>query len=310
MFSANRLPLIAWFDRQPSVVRGSLWAIVAAGFFTGMPISVRYLSATMTSFEIVFFRSLLGMLIMAPFLAFRGWGGLRTTAPWLHVQRSTINFSGMVLWFYALGVMPIADATAIHFTLPLFIVLLAVIFLGENIGPRRLIAIGAGFLGVLVILRPGAVEFGLPGLGVLVSAALYGGSVIYVKVITRTEPVSSITFYTHSMMLILAAIPTAIYWHTPSWDDAPALALLAGCGTIAPYCFTRALNTMDAGMVAPFDFLRLPFTALAGLLIFAETTSLWTWAGAAVIFGATTYITRREAALERRNSARDDLTER
>lgn len=293
----------AWFARQPSVVRGSLWAIVAIVFFTGMPISVRYLSASMTSFEIIFFRSILGMMIMAPFLAWRGWDGLRTNAPWLHVQRSTINFVGMVMWFYALGIMPLADATAIHFTMPLFIVLLATVFLGEKIGPRRLLAIGVGFLGVLIILRPGAVEFSLPAAGVLASAALYGGSVIYIKIITRTDPVSSITFYTHLIMMLLALIPTAIYWRPPSWDDAPMLALLAGCGTIAPYCFSRALQVMDAGLVAPFDFLRLPFTALAGLLLFAETSSYWTWVGAAVIFGATTYITRREAVLERRNAA-------
>ena len=293
--------IIAWFADQPSAVRGSFWAVIAAGFFTGMPISVRYLSDVMSSFEIVFFRSLLGMMIMAPFLAWRGLGGLRSAVPWLHVQRSTINFIGMVMWFYALGIMPLADATAIHFTMPLFIVLLATIFLGEKIGPRRLMAIGAGFLGVLVILRPGSVEFGLPAIGVLASAALYGGSVIYVKIITRTDPVSTITFYTHLIMLLLALVPTVMYWRSPSWADVPALALLAGCGTIAPYCFTRALNAMDAGLVAPFDFLRLPFTALAGLLIFAESTSLWTWAGAAVIFGSTTYITHREATLERRN---------
>jgi drug/metabolite transporter (DMT)-like permease len=293
--------IVAWFARQPSVVRGSLWAVVAAGFFTGMPISVRYLSDVMTSFEIVFFRSFLGMVIMAPFLAMRGWTGLRTGAPWLHVQRSTINFIGMVMWFYALGIMPLADATAIHFTMPLFIVLLATIFLGEKIGPRRLVAIGTGFLGVLVILRPGSVEFGLPAAGVLASAALYGGSVIYVKVITRTDAVSTVTFYTHLIMMLLSLIPTMMYWRSPGWDDVPALALLAGCGTIAPYCFSRALKAMDAGLVAPFDFLRLPFTALAGLLIFAETTSFWTWVGAAVIFGSTTYITRREAVLERQN---------
>jgi len=161
--------------------------------------------------------------------------------------------------------------------------------------------VGLGFVGVLVILRPGSVPFGLPSAGVLASAALYGGSVIYIKIMTRTEQISSITFYTHLVMLILALVPTVMYWRTPGWNDAPALALLAGCGTIAPYCFSRALKTMDAAVVAPFDFLRLPFTALAGLLLFAESTSVWTWIGAAVIIGATTYITRREATLERGN---------
>jgi len=259
----------------------------------------------MTSFEIVFFRSLLGMMIMAPFFMWRGWGGLRTGVPWLHVQRSTLNFIGMVMWFYAISVMPLADATATHFTMPLFIILLATIFLGEKIGPRRLIAVGTGFLGALVILRPGAMEFGLPAAGVLASAALYGGTVIYIKIMSRTDTISAITFYTHAIMMILALVPTAMYWQSPGWEDVPALALLAGCGTIAPYCIGRALKTMDAGLVAPFDFLRLPFSALAGFLLFSESPSPWTWAGAAIIFGATTYITRRESTIARQNRTRD-----
>jgi drug/metabolite transporter (DMT)-like permease len=290
-----------WFARQPNVVRGSMWAFVAAAFFTGMPISVRYLSASMSTFEIVFFRSLLGMAIMAPFFAWRGWGGLRTHVPWLHFRRSAVNFVGMVLWFYALSVMQLADATAIHFTMPLFIVLLATIFLGEKIGPRRLVALGTGVLGILVILRPGAVEIGLPTVGVLISAALYGGAVIYTKILTRTEPVSAITFYAHLVTVLLALIPTLVFWQSPGWGDAPALALLAACGTIAPYCLGRSLKAMDAGLVASFDFLRLPFAALAGLLLFAETSSPWTWVGAAIIFGSASYITHREAAAERRN---------
>ena len=303
MNAAQRFQALAWFAGQPRIVRGAFWAVTAAGFFTGMPISVRYLSGTMTSFEIVFFRSLLGMMIMAPFFMWRGWGGLRTGVPWLHVQRSTLNFIGMVMWFYAISVMPLADATAIHFTMPLFVILLATTFLGEKIGPRRLIAVGTGFLGALVILRPGAMEFGLPATGVLASAALYGGTVIYIKIMSRTDAISTITFYTHAIMMILALVPTVMYWQSPGWEDVPALALLAGCGTIAPYCIGRALKMMDAGLVAPFDFLRLPFSALAGFLLFAESPSPWTWAGAAIIFGATTYITHWETAIARQNRA-------
>ncbi len=291
--------MLIWLNRQPSVVRGALWAGLAAAIFTGMPVSVRYLSDTMHAVEIVFFRSLLGLALMAGYFAWRGWAKLRTSVPRRHIYRSTFNFIGMVLWFHALGVMPLAEATAIHFTMPLFIVLLAALFLGEKIGPRRLAATLVGFLGVLVVLRPGAAEIGLPAIGVLVSAALYGGAMIFIKVLTRTDSAAVITFYSHLIMLVLAALPTAFLWRSPGWEDLPALVVLAACGTAAPFCVTRALHLMDASLTAPFDFLRLPFTALAGYLLFAEMPGEWTWPGALIIFGATSYIARREAMKER-----------
>ncbi len=290
---------IEWLARQPAVLRGAIWAVVAAAFFTGMPVSVRYLGDYMHAVEMVFFRWFLGLVIMLPWLVVNGWRALRTTVPWLHFHRSAANFTGMVIWFWALTIMPLADAVAIHFTMPLFIMILAVLFLGERVGARRIGAALFGFLGVLVVLRPGVAEIGLPALGVLGSAMLYGVAMTLIKVLTRTETPGSITFYTHLIMMLLAAVPTAILWRTPGWEDIPALLILAACGTIAPFCLTRALRIMDASVAAPFDFLRLPFTALAGFLLFAEQATTWTWIGAAIIFGATTYITRREARLAR-----------
>jgi len=126
---------------------------------------------------------------------------------------------------------------------------------------------------------------------------------VLIKKLTASESAAAIIFISHLIMLLLAAAPTAMLWHPPGWEDVPALLILSVCGTVAPYCVTRALRVMDASIVAPFDFLRLPFTALAGWLLFAEFVDQWTWLGAAVIFGATTYIARREAALERAGNA-------
>ncbi len=296
-------PISNVLARQPGAVRGALWAVIAAASFTGMPISVRLLSDTMSTFEIIFFRSLLGMTIMAPYFCWRGWGELRTAVPWIHFSRSAINFVGMVIWFYGLAVMPLAEAVAIHFTMPLFIVLLAALFLAERVGPRRWAATAIGFAGVLIVLRPGVAEVSLPAIGILISAALYGGAMVLIKKLTASESAAAIIFISHLIMLLLAAAPTAMLWHPPGWEDVPALLILSVCGTVAPYCVTRALRVMDASIVAPFDFLRLPFTALAGWLLFAEFVDQWTWLGAAVIFGATTYIARREAALERAGNA-------
>ncbi len=286
---------LAWIAGQPGAVRGALWMVLASALFTGMPIAVRTLSDHMGPAEIIFFRSALGLAFMAPYFLWTGKRPLRTNVLKLHVQRSAINFVGMVLWFYALALIPFGEAVALHFTMPLFIVLMAALFLGERVGAGRWATTAAGFAGVLIVLRPGVVEIGLPALAVLGSAVFYGAAVIAIKVLTRTESAAVITFYSHLIMVVLAAIPTVVWWGAPRVEDAPYLLLLAVCGTLAPFAVTRALRVMDASVVAPLDFLRLPFTAIAGFFLFAEIPDRWTIFGALVIIGATSYLARREA---------------
>ena len=290
----------AWIAGQPGAVRGTLWMVLAATLFTGMPIAVRMLSDHMGPAEIIFFRSVLGMAFMAPYFMWTGKRPLRTNVVKLHVQRSAINFAGMMLWFYALALIPLGQAVALHFTMPLFIVIMAALFLGERVGAGRWAVTAAGFIGVVIVLRPGAVEIGLPELAVLGSAALYGVAVTTIKVLTRTESAAVITFYSHLIMMVLAVAPTVAWWGAPRLDDAPYLLLLAVCGTLAPFAVTRALREMDASVVAPLDFLRLPFTALAGFILFAEIPDRWTVVGALVIIGATSFLARREASAARR----------
>lgn len=296
--------IIARAAALPGPVRGVLWVVLATALFALVPISVRDLSDTMSSSEIVFFRSAIGVAIMTAYFWSRGFGRLRTTKPGLHIWRAVLNFIGMVMWFYALGRMPIADAVAIHFTLPLFVVVLAAVFLGERPELRRSLATVVGFLGVLVILRPGFVEVSLAAMGVLASAALYAGTVILIKKVVRTDTAAVVNFYSNLIMLILSILPAAYDWTAPAWGDAPAIVLLGLSGAAAPYCVARALAAADATLVAPFDFLRLPFTAVMAYLFFAEAPPVWTWLGAAVIFASTYYIARREAGLakERTNS--------
>ena len=297
---------IARLAAQSGVVRGTLWVVAASVLFAGMPVSVRILSNDMPAVEIVFFRSALAMMFMTLYFAWRGFHHLRTTVLGLHVYRSVLNFIGMVMWFYGLGLMPLAQAVAVQFTMPLFIVLMAVLFLGESVGRRRLAATAAGFIGVLVVLRPGRLEIGLPALAVLASAAFYAGAVTVIKILTRSDNAAAITFYTNMIMTVFAAVPTALLWRTPGWDDVPALVVLGLCGTAAPYCVTQGLRLMDASVVASLDFLRLPFTALAAFVLFAEAPDLWTWVGALVIFAATIYSARGEAAAARRSKPRTE----
>ena len=290
----------AWVADQPGAVRGAFWMVLASALFTGMPIAVRMLSDHMGPAEIIFFRSALGLAFMAPYFLWTGKRPWRTGVLKLHMLRSSINFVGMMLWFYALALIPLGQAVALHFTMPLFILLLAALFLGEQVGAGRWATTAVGFVGVLMVLRPGFVEIGPPVLAVLGSAVFYGAAVIVIKMLTRTESAAVITFYSHLVMLVLAAIPTVVWWGAPRVEDVPYLLLLAVCGTLAPFAVTRALRVMDASVVAPLDFLRLPFTATAGFLLFAEIPDLWTVLGATVIIGATSFLARREASATRR----------
>jgi drug/metabolite transporter (DMT)-like permease len=288
-----------WIAGQPGAVRGTLWMVAAAALFTGMPIAVRMLSDHMEAPEIIFFRSALGILFMAPYFVWTGLRQLRTNVLKLHIQRSSINFVGMVLWFYAIALMPLGQAVSLHFTMPLFIALIAVIFLGERVGVGRWLATAVGFAGVLVVLRPGFQAVGTPALAVLASAALYAIAVTTIKVLTRTESAAVITFYSHLIMMILATVPTIVWWGAPTLADVPYLLLLAVCGTVAPFAVTRALRVMDASVAGPLDFLRLPFTAIAAYFLFAEIPDRWTVSGALVIIGSAIFLARRESAAGR-----------
>jgi drug/metabolite transporter (DMT)-like permease len=277
------------------VLQGIVWAVLAATFHSLVPVAVRLLSGKLPPIEIVFLRNVIGFSVLMALFAVRGIGTLRTHRLGWHVQRSTINFIGMWFWFAALGMMPIGQAVALHFTLPLFTAIFAVIFLAERPGPARWAATAAGFLGVLVILRPGLIEIGWASMLVLGSAALYGGTQIYTRLLGRTEDASVTTFYYQFFLTVFAAVPALWDWVTPGLDDVPAILLLAFAGTVAPYCIIRALKCAEATAVVPFEFLRLPFTIAMGYMFFSETTDLWTWVGGAIIFGATYLITVREA---------------
>jgi len=273
------------------VFLGVFWSVLAAIFHAFVPIGVRMLSDHMASIEVVFFRNAIGLLFFLALFSWRGLGFVRTRNIGLHFQRNLANFAGMWLWFAALGLMPLSKAIALHFTVPIWATLLAIAVLAERPGPRRLIATAIGFCGVLVILRPGAIPIGSAALMVLGSAMLYAGVGIYSRVLGRTDDPATTTFYYQLMLTVFALGPAVFDWVMPVWDDAPALLLVAAAGTLAPYCQIRAFKHAEASVVSPIDFLRLPLAASIAWVLFGETTDPWTWAGAAVIFGSTYYMT-------------------
>ena len=198
------------------------------------------------------------------------------------------------MWFWALNHIALAKGVAIHFTMPLFIVIFAVIFLGERIGLRRVVAVALGFAGVLVILRPGIVIPGLAEFAILGSAALYAIAMVCIKVIVREDSPFAVTFYSSVVMAVWCLVPTILDWAPLSVDDILPILGLGVCGMVAPAMVAMALRTLDASLISAFDFLRLPFTALFAFMLFGEVPDAFVWAGGALIFASVWYVSARD----------------
>lgn len=267
----------------PPTLRGALWMIAAAASFSLMITLVRLASRSLPVTEIAFFRNLFGLLVMVPWLLREGRRALATRRPWLHLLRGVLALTAMLCWFYTLSVLPLAEATAFSFTAPVFATLLAVPVLGERLVPARIAAVGLAFLGALVILRPGARALDPAALVALFTAVVWGTATIVVKILARTESSAAIVTWMvlfTTPVSLLVALPA---WRTPTSGELFVLALLGAAGSAGHYCMSRALRLADAGFVAPFDYLRLPFVALLAWLLFGQRPDAWTWAGAALI---------------------------
>ena len=213
----------------------------------------------------------------------------------MHVVRTLFALFAMATLYYALAFIPVAQAVALTFLIPLFTTIAAGTVLREKVGIHRWGATLVGLGGALVIIRPGVTDVSLPILLVVLSSALYAGAWSSVKILTRTDSAAVTVFWMNLLMLPLTAIPLVFFWITPGPEDILPIVVMALSGWAAHFFQARAFKAADASAVMPYDFLRLPLGALFGYLLFAELIDGWTWAGAVVIFLAGYYITRREA---------------
>ncbi len=274
---------------------GILWMSGAALSLTAMYVAARELGSVMPTFEMVFLRSLFTIALMLPWLCRQGLGRLRTTKPLLHGARGVSTFIAMSLMLYGVANAPLADASALQSTYPLFTIVLAIFIVGEKPGSRRVVAALAGFAGILVIVRPGFSEVGPATLALLGCSVFYALSNNVVKLIARADPPTMMVFSVNAIILALSAIPTAFIWVTPPLWSAPWIALLAFSGFAAHSCLTRALSYGEAAVVMPFDYLRLPFAALVGFWLYMEVPDWPTVVGGLIIFASVSYIATREA---------------
>ena len=288
-------PFTAVLSRVPAPVRGALWMVTSCACFSSMTALIRHLTEGMHPFEVGFFRNLFGLVFVLPWMWRGGLANLRTRRIALHGLRAVISLGALMCWFTAVSLMPIAEVTALSFTTPLFATVGAALFLHEVVRARRWLATAVGFAGAMIILRPGVEAITLPAVLALAASAFIAVSVLLVKSLSRTDSAATIVFYMALMTTPLSLVPALFYWTAPAPETWAWLAALGLLATLAHLTLVRAFAAGDASAVLPFDFSRLIFVALLGYVFFAEKPDLWTWIGAAVIFGATLYSARHEA---------------
>ncbi|GLQ07955.1 DMT family transporter [Sneathiella chinensis] len=255
-------------------------------------------------FEIVLLRNLAGLVALAPWFIRTGGKGLKTQRFGLFSIRSFFGFVSMLSWFYAVTVVPLAEAVALNFTAPIFGTLLAIIFLKEVVRLRRWIAILVGFAGAMIILRPGAIELNPGTYAAIISAATMACSVTCVKKLSATESSPAIVAWTQILIIPMSLVPALFVWQTPTLEQMYYVVGMGVCATLGHLMFTRAFSLADATYVMPFDFFRLVFAAVIGFMFFSQQPDMFVWIGAAVIFVSAVYIAYREArtASERRRA--------
>ena len=280
-------------------MRGAVLMLAAMVCFSAMGVFIRLSSEHVHILETVFFRNFLALLFMLPWILRQGPEVLRTRRIGLYISRSAINIVGMTGGFMAIMLIPLAEATALSFTTPLFATLGAALFLGETMRGRRMTALAIGFLGMLVVLRPGAEAISLGAMLALGHAVAIAATILIVKRLTTTERPETIVIYMVLLQSPVSLVPALFVWEWPSAEAWLWLACLAGFATAGHLFFTRALQLAEVSQLQPLDFVRLPMIGFLGYVLFDEQPTVWTWLGGAVIFASTAYVTHREAQLER-----------
>jgi len=255
--------------------------------FSAMAVAGRAISFELDTFEIMMYRSIVGICVVL--ILGRMFGTLvQITKRNLgtHFIRNISHFAGQNLWFYAITVVPLAQVFALEFTSPLWVLLLSPLLLNERWTQMRVLAGVMGFVGILIVTRPTGQSLNIGVIAAALSAIGFAGSAIFTKRLTRTETITCILFYLTVMQLAFGVICAGYDGDIamPSLDTLPWLVLIGFAGLLAHFCLTTALSLAPATVVMPVDFIRLPVIAMVGMLVYAEAIDMWVFIGAAIIF--------------------------
>ncbi|MGF1594751.1 MAG: DMT family transporter [Kiloniellaceae bacterium] len=255
----------------------------------------KWLTAYYSPLQIIFMRNLLAMpMILVMVLSIGGRSLLRTHHLRTHALRGLLLVGGAYTFFLGLKFLPLAEATSLVFAAPIFITALSVPLLGEQVGWRRWAAVIVGFVGVLIIVRPGAAAFQPASLVVVVTAVLYALIMISARRIDQRESVWTLMLYVVLFPLLFSGLAVPLVWQAPQLSHLPQIFGMAVFGTLGMTLISQAFRLAPAAIVAPFDYTALIWASLLGWLVWGEIPGVWTYAGAAVIIASGIYIVIRE----------------
>jgi drug/metabolite transporter (DMT)-like permease len=298
-----KLPFESYLEHLPPTTRAALWMLLGGFCSVMMNVLIRAAAQHMHPFEVTFFRCLFSLVFMLPFIMQTGNVLLHNSKVFFFTMRAAVGLVSMLTWFYGITLVPLATATAVNFTAPLFATMGAALILHEDVRLRRWMAVVVGFIGVLVILRPGRETLDINLLLILLSAASAAMNNVTVKFLVRTERPNVIVAMFVVYLTPLSLLPALFFWTWPDWWTLVALIGLGGIGTLAHISVARAYLAADASACAPYEFVRLPYAALIGYMFFGEITDAWTWVGAAIILSASMYVAYREAHVSKHGRA-------
>jgi drug/metabolite transporter (DMT)-like permease len=271
------------------VLRAGLWMSGAIVSFCAMAVAGRSLASELDTFEMMLYRSIIGIVLVLAVGGILGrLGEINTRSLGLHVVRNVFHFTGQNLWFFSLTFIPLAQVFALEFTSPLWVTLLAPLILGERLTRTRAIAAALGFAGILIVARPGFTEVNIGVIAAAASAIGFAGNILFTKRLTRTATITCILFWL-TVMQAGFGLATAGWDGDIAWPSAaawPWIAVIGVAGLLAHLCLTNALKVAPATVVVPFDFIRLPVIAVIGMALYGEALDLFVFLGAAVIFAA------------------------
>jgi drug/metabolite transporter (DMT)-like permease len=277
----------------------ALWMLGAVASFSAMAVAGREAAHELDTFEIMIYRSALGLVIILAVVFFTGQGHRLSTARLpLHFLRNLFHFAGQNFWFLALSLIPLAQVFALEFSYPIIVALLSPMLLGERMSRSRLTATALGFIGILIVTRPSASSLSLGTVCALLAAVGFAGSAIATKVLTRTQAVINILFWLTVMQGVMGLVCAGLDGDIalPSLRIVPMLVVLGIAGLAGHLCLTMALSLAPAAVVTPMDFARLPVIALVGAIFYSESIDPFVIAGGSVIFAANYLNVRAEAA--------------
>ncbi len=272
--------------------------IVSCTAFASMWVLIRYASRDVHAFEIVFFRNSIGTLVLLPMML-RNRGLMRISRLRANLRRATSGFIATTGTFYAVAHAPLATALSINYTAPLFATVGAVLFLGEKIHARRVAALVAGFAGMLIVVRPGALPLTPGVLAAVISAVSTAFSIIAIRQLVATDDSRSVAAWTFILMTPPSLLMALTVWEWPPAHAWPLLVAIGCVAAVGQLSMNRAFALAEASAIMPYDFVRFGLVTIAGIALFGERLDALTIVGGIVIFAATVYLAVRERQVAR-----------